>query len=80
MGSKQEAGETNQDNKQGDDWEQVREKNLEVAEGRWGRSFRAQIENTWHDKTCRTNTSRRFLGWDGGLAMEVIAEHWVHDV
>ena len=27
VGSKQEAGETNQDNKQGDDWEQVREKN-----------------------------------------------------
>ena len=28
----------------------------EVAEGRWGRSFRTKTENTWHDKTNTRST------------------------
>src|SRR4029434_7736732 len=28
----------------------------EVAEGRWGRSFRTKTENTWHEKTNTRNT------------------------
>ena len=55
-GNKQETGETNQASKQGDDWEQVRERNRKRQRAGGGRSFRTETENTWPDKTNTRST------------------------